>query len=262
MVGLVRLDRTSAGGTPCRVPKRTQPKTTTSEETKVDAYLRRLKNRRIVAVTVVVAAILIGIEHVTGALEGIVHNVRGLWSPTHDVTLFAECHVDMSVGVPSATGVLYELDLNPFPAENGGGGLRELSTGRANVSWPMNRNGQQPTRYRCDVIDYGSNYGYEPVTNVRLDLRLSFQHVVRDNEQQVHGGGIFLARSWPILIGKIDAGSTHPFRFYIANNRVDQFVKVDLPDHVSYEVLGTGDRVSVPLSHSQISTMYFEPFRE
>jgi len=133
---------------------------------------------------------------------------------------------------PPPDGRIFMLQTWPVPLESGGGGLGEMSGAPGqNVSWPLNLWALQ-----CKV----TNYSVETIFNVRAELHLTFQRAAKDEKHPGTNtnGDVFLSRSWPISIPKIDTGPDHAFVFYVTNFKDDVFVDVSFPKSVIAQLAG------------------------
>jgi hypothetical protein len=141
----------------------------------------------------------------------------------------------------------------PTPIENGGGGMNvhaiaggsdyKFSDGLRHV-------------YRCQVINYES----VTVTDISMDLHLTFQEVIQvgDNPNNQRSGEVTLARSWPITIAKIDPGPQNPFVFYIFS-ATRHFVYVRFPAGATARRIGENTPMMLPVNSTSTAPMSFGP---
>lgn len=175
------------------------------------------------------------------------------------ISLFAQCQASFLPSTMPADGRIYELQLNPIPAQNGGGGLAEiiLHSPITATTWPKG----WASTYRCDVV----NYGTKTLVSIDLVLHLVFREVVPAAQGNTHSGRVTIDRDWPIEIGKVDPGKDNAFSFYINNYRGDQFVEAQLKDSVIASTVDDRTRYKSRLTRPRsegMETMHFSPYVE
>jgi hypothetical protein len=172
-------------------------------------------------------------------------------------TLYVECHLS---GLPAwGTGQpIYQLQLWPLPASNGGGGLMEqIAPTGAEIKWPTD--GLPRIIQRCEITNDG---GYT-LTHVQTDLQLQFKEALVDEAQAgvMRSGEITVSRPWMIYVARIDPGRDHAFSFYVWNMS-QQFAQVGLPDSAMAQALGDKQARAIQVIHPLNSFMMFSPFIE
>jgi len=175
-----------------------------------------------------------------------------------DVTLYVECR-SSALPTNAPDHRINVLQLQPIPAESGGGGLGEYwMAGNADFIWPKTE-GMPLMVQRCQI----TNHGKDAIFNVEMALQLNFMEALVDKEQHgvTRSGQLTLTRPWLIYVGRIEPGSDRAFSFYIWNiSRL--FAQVNLPDNATGQLQPENARRPVQVVHPIVASMWPNPFVE
>lgn len=170
--------------------------------------------------------------------------------------IWGECNATFMPVVVPPEGRIYVLQLNPIPAESGGGGLGQVS-GVPGSEWSWSEApGHLRETYGCEI----TNYGDGPVFNVAMTIKLAFRDVVIDPNlpNQKTSGAVTLSRDWPIEIPKIESGPEARFKFYIFNMS-PKFAEATLGSQATVHRLGESVTENVPIVQPNTNHMWFVP---
>jgi len=196
-----------------------------------------------------VGAAFIGLVSFLGWVVSFAYN----WlKPTPPLSaLHVDCkHTSPYINLPP-DGRVYLAGLIDLPKNQVGGGLAQLTAPTDKPYKPTG--GESPYYYKCVV----SNYGTQPILNVRFDLNVAFRKTQRDQENRSQPAEISMERAWPVFIEKVDVGALTPFTFYIAN-MTKLYVGVDIAQKATFTALGEHGQFTVPLI-SQGAPIFFFP---
>lgn len=149
-----------------------------------------------------------------------------------DANLVFECHLaDLPTKV-SADGEIATLPLFYSPGSGGEPIGLAIRHGQPGSDWDWFRDLKFPQVYRCEI----TNYGTVPLLQVTVKFKIEYRKTLATDTGR-SAGNVVHTYDWPVLLSKIDPGSSNAATFYVYNQS-RYHARVSPPDTAVYIVLG------------------------